>query len=219
MFVDWLTDVSAFVIGLDPTLTKIPFVSPCETYAELDPDSFVNSGRALCKLSTDRTYIGLESGATGSSSGRFRNRSIARAGAASVAHNLIANGQTSHWAAAAKFIIRSVNATGTAWIINITDETTANAYVGVNGATSTANYTLAGTDSGDPIDLGGEHTLVMWQNGTNVRAYLDLTASPIATVSFNVAPNAASRFTSVVGNGATASDVAFDLLGAAVFAA
>jgi hypothetical protein len=225
----WISTVADFVAGKDALLTKVNWWSGCNSFDGIDraPATGTTGAAELVRI-TGSTNLKLRgSSGTGANSFRtIRNRAYARAAAASVQDDLCANVRTSRWALASKVIINAVNATCSLYGINMTDEATADCYLGVAGATSQVNFALkvgsAGAqDTGVAIGTLGttEHTLIMVCDGTTVSAYIDLVSAAVASGASNTAANAAGHFGSLASNGATASNVSIDLLSVVAFGA
>lgn len=225
----WLQGVRDFIVAKDATLTKCVFRSDCSSLkAEAEWGTTTGSGSAYLVLDpTNSSFrFRFSSGTTANSFQALRNRTLANAGAASTADNLVANCRTSHYAVATRCVVNTVNATCTLAIANMTDAATADAYLGVVGATSQTNFSLkigaaAAVDTGVAIGTlaSSEHDLVMICDGTNIRAYIDLNTTAVATTLSANAANAAGFLTSYALNGVTTTDVQHELIRWAAFTA
>lgn len=226
----WGGPVADFVLSLDPTLVRINWWSACDDFSALDRGTVVGTGaNYLTRIGTTSALkVRLQTGTTINSSRSVRNRVFARSGAASVYDDLCTNVRTARWALAGKCIVNAVNATALSAILNMTDEATADCFLGTVGASGggQTNFSLkigaaAAIDTGVPFGTLGttEHLWVVWCDGTNVRAYYNLDTTAVATGLSNTAANAAGHFTSVPANAGTASNVSHDLMGVAAFGA
>jgi len=225
----WLATVGSFIAAKSATLTNIAFRSTCNTLGGeigLTAISGTATSRMVRSSGSLNVRVRSSSGATANSFQRMHNQNQPIAAGATIANTLVANCRTSLYAIATRVIINAVNNTCAITCCNMADEATADAYLGVTGATSQTNFCLtigaaAAVDTSVAIGTLGvtEHDLIMIGDGTNISAYIDGNTTAAATGLQNTSANAAGIANAYAFNGATASNVSFDLLQWAVFVA
>lgn len=225
----WLSRVADFVAAKSATLTNIAFRSTCNAIGGevgLAAVSGTATSRMVRLSGSTNVAIRTSSGTTANSFQRMHNNNLPIVAGATIANTLVSNGRTSLYAVATQVIIQAVNNTCDLTCCNMADEATADAYLGVTGATSQTNFSLkigaaAAIDTGVAIATVGTtpHDLIMIADGTNINAYIDFATTSVGTGLQNTAANAACLVNSYAFNGATASNVSYDLLQWAVFVA
>lgn len=218
----WLSSIADFVATKDATLNKIRFWTQCNNMTDLEIGTgTATTGAANVVRTPGSTNLKLRfsSGTTANAFQQLRNRTLAVSGGASQFDNLIANCRTTPFAMACQCIVNAVNATAVMPILNISDEATADSYLGVVGATNQTTFSMklgaaGAADTGVAIGTLGTtvHTLIVHSDGTNYRAYIDLNTTAVATVLSSNAANAAGHMTAYANNGATTTNVEFELL-------
>jgi hypothetical protein len=225
----WLATIAAFAAAKDPTLVNVAYRNNLSDWSTMELGSVTGTtGRAtLVQLPTGLVALKLFSGTGATSFQQVRApRTRAVAAGASIVDNPIANARTTPFLMACRCIVDAVNVTANMPILNMTDEATADAYLGVVGATSQVNFSqkigaAAAVDTGVAIGTLGttEHDLIMWSDGTNYRAYIDGNTTAVATTLSANAANGACHLTSYPNNQATATNVGHRLTQWAIFTA
>jgi len=223
----WLTQMAAFVQAKDPTLTRVVFRSSCNTMADFDLATAVNSATSGLVAIPGSNFLKLRvsTGTSASSLQQVSQRNLAVPAAASTFTPIIANCRTSKFAVCTRTIINAINVTAQNICCNMTDQASADSYLGTVGATSQVNFCMkigaaAAIDTGVAIGTLGttEHDLIIIGDTTNINAYIDLATTAVATGAQNTAANAAGHVNTYAVNGVTATNVSHDTLQWAAFA-
>jgi len=225
----WAATMAAFVQSKNAALTKVLWRSACNS---LQGDLAVGAttGTAETYLvnvpGSNFLKVRMTTGTTASSFRPVRTPNTTVAGGATLFTTLVANCRTSVYASCARVIIGAVNNTCQMLCANMSDEATQDAWLGVDGGTSQTTFSLkigsaAAVDTTVAIGTLGvtEHDLVMYCDGTNINAYIDLNPTASATGLSNTAANAAGHVRIFPINGATTTNVSMDILQAIVFGA
>lgn len=219
--------VAPFMAARDATLVKMAYWAPCSRLGgELAVGLPTSSGAVYLVpgVGAKDWVTRVESGTT-ISSVRVVRTPNATAGSASAFQNLVANCRTTKYGLWIRCRPIAITATAGAPIANITDEATADSYVGFVGATSTTNFSskigaAAAQDTGVALGAPGTIHDIYWINdGTNIKSYFNDSASAATSGASLTAANAAGHWQANGNNGATAANCGFDVLGVAVFVA
>ena len=222
----WLSTIADFVAARNASLTRVMFRSTCNTLNGEVEVGTPNTGVAGLARITGSNFLKFRtsSGTAANSFAYLRARSIAVAGGASTFAPLVANCRTTPFAVAMRGIVRAVNNTCQLIMANMTDESTADAFLGVVGATSQTNFSLkigagAAVDTGVAIGTLGvtEHDLIIISDGTTLSAYIDQAPVAVASGLSSGAANAAGHPNSYAVNGATTTVVSHEVLQWAAF--
>lgn len=225
----WLATIAAFAIAKDPTLVNVAYRNNLSDWSTMELGTATGTtGRAqLIQLPTGLMALKIFSGTGATSFQQVRGPKVKAVSAGVGAmDNPIANGRTTPFLVACKTVVDAVNATASMPILNVTDEATADSFLGVVGATSQVNFcqkigAAAAVDTGIPFGTLGttEHDLIHWNDGTNYRAYIDMATTAVATTLSANAANGACRMSSYALNNATATNVGHRLTQWAIFTA
>lgn len=215
-----LGDIAAFIQGLDSTLVACPFsTSGWVLGLELELGGATGSGAVNQKTNLSNGQLQVQSGATANSFRVVR----AKGGVATPATTFVPNVRTTHFAVYTRVRVEATTATCTLQCCELADEATFDCVLGVLGATSTTNFVLK-VGAAAAIDTGKAfgssfHDLVLWNDGTNINAYVDpLTSSAaVAQVAASNAGAVGGHWFANAQNGATAANAEFTLDTAAVF--
>lgn len=223
----WLATIAAFAAAKDATLVNVAYRNNLSDWStmEISTATGTTARAQLVALASGLLALKVFSGAGASSFQQVSApKTKAVSGGASVIDNPIANGRTTPFLMACRTIVDAVNVTDSSPILNATDQATADSFLGVVGATSQLNFSMkigaaAAVDTGVAIGTLGttEHDLVVWNDGTNYRGYVDLNTTASATTLSVNAANAACHLTTYAFNQATASNVGHRLLQWALF--
>lgn len=210
----WFSNVASFVQGLQGTLLAVTLASECTSASvELEAQAATGTGTAAASTTVPGGVMSLTSGATASSFRILRNKN-------GKTEPVIANMQTSKYAVATRAKILTTNATSMLYCCGLSDETTADLFLGQKTTVSGTNYVMVVNttplDTGVAFDTSANHTLLIIADGTNIQAYIGaadgsgLTAAG-ATVAQSNATSAPCAIRIAAFNQGTASNCAFNV--------
>lgn len=209
----WFSNVAAFVQGVQGTLVAATLASECTSLSvELEAQAATGTGTAAISTSIAGGVINLTSGATASSFRIARNKN-------GKTEPVVSNLQSAKYAIATRSKVVATNATSMLYMCGLSDETTADLFLGQKTSVSGTNWVLSvgvgptTLDTGVAFDTSADHTLVIIADGTNLRGYIgaaDGTAITAAgaTLAQNLAPSAAGAIRLASFNQGTASNCA-----------
>lgn len=216
--VDWRTQAENFIVALDATLTDTSFYDDLVSLSvQLERAAPVGTGQVAVLSTEDGGVLSVKSGATANSFRVLQPRDAANADT-TLGPRPVSNARTKHWAIAVRVKIKATTATCVLDICSMTDGLTASGAFGVYGASgSIVNwaYNNGGTtqNSGVAFVLDTWYSIVLWNDGTNTRAYVGTTVANMVLVGVAQAsstiPSAAGFPSMNAQNGATAANAEF----------
>jgi hypothetical protein len=206
--IDWRPLIHARIKQLDSTLVRLAVSSNGTNISgDMTLGSVVGTGTV-----TNTTTI--EGGATRLSSGATAGGTrVANLGANATPASYVSNTRTIHWAVyqRCKAVTSVVSGAEVLNMCCVLDTTNDNA-LGQAAVTSTTNWTLTvggvGADTGVAFDTSW-HEMVLWNDGTTLRAYLDWTQ--IASAASTGLATTAGNPRSFAFNAAVNGTVNYDL--------
>lgn len=192
----WLSAASAFALSKIPTVTALPMSSENQD-SLIYTLAVVGTGAATVLGSSNGGAIQLNSGATAGGQGKAINLNGG-------SKALVSNARTQKYVLYARTkIVAGVAGTGVIVLLNMTDEATADSYIGIRAATSTTNYTtLVGAtihDTGVAFDTTSYHDFYQVGDGTTITWYID--GVVVDTAAQSSSANAAGRLQILATNG------------------
>lgn len=167
---DWFGTASAFIQTKVPTLVAATFRSECtDSTQELESATLAGSGTITIIMTKSGGVISSASGATASSFRRLRSKN-------GILTPSVGNLRTMKWAIAVVAKVQATPATFNHILCDLSDETTADTYLGTLNSTSPTNW-VGKVGTASAVDLGvafdtNWHTLLQIADGTNVTYYL-----------------------------------------------
>jgi hypothetical protein len=187
----WWLDVMRRIQEIDPTLS-LAWMTDCNNITDtIVLGTAVGTGAAALESTSNGGSILTSTGTTNNSA---RTVEMRDAIVTSPASRLVSNVRTQKWAIYKRAqIVAAAGATGKQNVMaNVQDGTNDN-YLGVHGATSAVNWAMliggAGTDLGVAYDLN-IHSLLLYNDGTDIHAYLDWTEIGAAVAASGAAATA-----------------------------
>lgn len=196
-FPEWLAEVNTFVLGKVSTLTALVMDSENQDSLIYTLSATGTAGATVLAGSVGGV-IQLNTGTTAGSIGKAINLN-------GTSKALVANGRTSKYAIVVEFKVQTAPLAGSAGqvITNMSDEATADSYIGIRVATSATNFTTvvggAAHDTGVAFSTAAYHTMAQIGDGTNIKWYYDTVL--IDTVAQSGAANAAAHLQVLANNG------------------
>lgn len=203
---NWFAAKDAVVYALDSTLTTRAFFSDLQLAGDVTLGTSGGTGvNALLQSQTGgivQTKTGTTSGTNCTGYNSTTNPTF------------VSNARTQHWAIAMRAKIIAAPLAGTAFmrILDITDATTTDSFLGILPGTSATNYSTSATaahDTGVPFDTTAYHDFLTWGDATNMRFYVD--GVLVDTVAQVQAANGVGRFSWYIQNGNQSANVELNI--------